>query len=74
MGVMSKWISVKDKLPENDNLIVVFYQGDYVIAYYHPSAKAFDSFDYGWLEDEGVTHWFPLPEKDPVKGENNGSI
>lgn len=63
---MSKWISVKDKLPDNDDLIVVFYRGDYVIAYYNVSAKAFDCFDYGWLEDGLVTHWVTLPEKDPV--------
>jgi len=62
---MTKWIKTKDELPTNDDFIVVWYQDDYVIAYYDESINAFDSPELGWLEVEDVHYWAHLP-KEPV--------
>ena len=95
---MSKWISVKDRLPEDiidlgptaDDPNVVQYKispdgiNEYLVTdgencavgYWRPDAKAWDSFNFGWIERRPrdkweldtqfgigvVTHWMPLPE------------
>lgn len=69
---MSEWISVKDRLPENEDEYVlaiasgrpkenIIWQDAYVFAYYSPES--------GWYSDEypeyegfEVTYWTPLPE------------
>ena len=53
---MSEWISVKDRLPEHGQLVLVC--GDYwnIEKYPHWS---------GTFDCPGVTHWMPLP--DPPK-------
>jgi len=62
---MTKWIKTKDELPSNDDFIVVWYEDDYVIAYYCIATKAFDSPELGWMEVEDVPYWAELP-KEPV--------
>lgn len=95
---MSKWISVKDRLPEDiidlgptaDDPNVAKYKispdgineylvtdgENYAVGYWRPDAKAWDSFNFGWIERQprdrsefdtpfgigAVTHWMPLPE------------
>lgn len=56
-----EWISVKDKLPEDDEYVLVYHSwDDYITSGY------FD--DHGWETDipwapEGkVTHWMYLPK------------
>ena len=63
---MSEWISVKDRLPENDSCILI-YDGDVGICiYYKGKFQDFDENGYPF-EKRYVTHWMPLPEP-PVKG------
>lgn len=56
---MSKWISIKNRLPEN---------GTYVITYIPCSVKYIRSNWYitdeeRWHEgDDGITHWMELPD------------
>jgi len=60
---MSKWISVKDKLPKEGNEILIFN-----IIYYKPISigylknnNFFDLID-STMTPIKVTHWMPLPE------------
>lgn len=61
-----RWISVKDRLPEND---------EYVLTYCDCSTKSvrtnwYSTHRKAWHEgDDNITHWQPLPE-DP-KGDEN---
>ncbi len=56
---MSEWISVKDRLPEFGETVLVF-EGKVFIAIYKKSGFIKHCFD---LEHyaEDVTHWQPLP-------------
>lgn len=64
---MSEWISVKDKLPES-NRVIVCYLKDYVHeGYYCKKKKAFynEWNPYASIYEsriEHVTHWQSLPE------------
>lgn len=62
------WISVKDKLPEDDKDVLVYNSKDkeIIIANYKGD-NAWDSYAYGWLPDDTVTHWQPLPELPEVE-------
>lgn len=58
-----KWISVKDKLPENKQEVIAFDDGCYM-----PTYKAYSE-KYKWDCDTyniHPTHWMPLP-KPPKK-------
>jgi hypothetical protein len=53
-----EWISVEDRLPENERVLVYIPQRDFLIA---------DCVNGVWWEDQlgyvtGITHWMPLPE------------
>ena len=71
---MSEWISVKDRLPENEKEVLAYYgfnrgDGDLgmrfcgVLTYY-----AFDPSPHWQHESTGltVTHWMPLPNPPEV--------
>ena len=73
---VQEWISVKDRLPENDVMVIGFTpcDGFMFVGYYHEESK------YDWkawmiitamrstkVMKKKVTHWMPLPE--PPKGE-----
>jgi len=65
------WVGVEKKLPDGDNDVLVTDGESYAVGYYRPDANAWDSCNFGWLENrhdedcppgiETVTHWMPLP-------------
>lgn len=77
--VNSGWISVDDRLPEDDGKYMVWYKGELDICEFDTDSQTFgythDDYDefYSYLVywDDGmnkdVTYWRPLPE--PPKGE-----
>lgn len=68
------WISVKDRVPENDGKYMVLYKGELDICEFDTDSQTFgytyDDYDemYSHLVcwddcmDKYVTHWMPLPE------------
>ena len=64
-----EWISVKDRLPE-DNTNVLVYRGSLISVYTYIGHNEWED-DYGYwsrTDDDGITHWMPLPE--PPKEED----
>ena len=63
---MSEWISVKDRLPENDMGVLVFdtISGLILMCTFWRDTEHEDEIGYfgGYsiANDEGVTHWMPL--------------
>ena len=62
---MNNWISVKDRLPKNDNRVLV---------YMHENRLSYTKIDTDrlvngeWVRwSDTVTHWQPLPEPPEVK-------
>ncbi len=62
---VAQWISVKDRLPDDNDRVIAFrpYEAE-VSAYRYCVAR-------GWslktsISNKGITHWMPLPE--PPKG------
>lgn len=79
VDVEPKWVSVEDRLPENDNPVLCWYlSGDG--NYYHTVGICL-RFNFGYIWDveidandcgygcKKVTHWMPLPE--PPKEEEH---
>lgn len=64
---MKKWISVKDQLPEiNTDVLICRGQrkGDIISVYTYIGHDEWED-EYGYwsrTDDEGITHWMPLPE------------
>lgn len=66
-----RWIPVTERLPESvdDDVLVTDGEGC-AVGYWRPDAQAWDSTDFGWLENRSeppcgihtVTHWMPLPK------------
>lgn len=55
------WISVKDRLPINDDYVLVYnYRDGIHIGYF--SGKNWDV-QYEWAPHERTTHWMPLPDE-----------
>lgn len=74
---MSEWISVKDRLPETDDDVLVYnpkdgihlgeFDLDEVRGYYESDGSYFITnsgwtTEYSWAPYMGPTHWMPLPE------------
>lgn len=65
-----RWIPVAEALPESvdDDVLVTDGEGC-AVGYWRPDAQAWDSTDFGWLENRSeppcgihtVTHWMSLP-------------
>lgn len=76
-----RWIPVAERLPESvdDDVLVTDGEG-YAVGFWREDAKAWDSTDFGWLENRSeppcgihtVTHWMPLPPlPEPPKEETD---
>lgn len=71
---MSEWISVKDRLPEEEENVIL-YDGDEVfcgnmeimLGKHCFGNQKCDGICYGWYEKKKITHWMPLP-KPPIGG------
>ena len=77
---MPRWIPVTEKYPDTNDDMLVTDGEDYAAGYYRPDANAWDSTNYGWLENrpEGypcgirtVTHWMPLPPLPEQRSEDD---
>lgn len=64
----NKWISVKERLPENTNNVLIYGGYGYIIAYRDIVGNCWEPI---WVDQEtgtpyvmdcDVTHWQPLPE------------
>ena len=66
----SEWISVKDRLPENEGKYILLVQKRHVIATFYQGnfykSRAPKRYYKNWLTENKqystVTHWMPLPE------------
>lgn len=65
------WISVEDRLPENQEYVLVF------VKFHHPIVGFLHEKGQGWIvidehedyiQDENITHWMPIPPA-PVEKE-----
>lgn len=61
---MAEWISVKDRLPEEGEVVVIYIKPEVGVGYAETDIYLMGDFD---EYSEAVTHWMPLPE--PPKGE-----
>lgn len=59
---MSEWISVKDRLPEDDGWFLVSIFGWVTLAFYDEHDSIFNDFKTCMANNSQVTHWMPLPE------------
>jgi hypothetical protein len=67
------WVSVKDRLPDESGIVLVYCNGYITNVHYSKKHQKFNMFDCIKDEDakeysafDDVTHWMPLPE--PPKG------
>ena len=69
-----EWISVKDRLPKSNQEVLVYrggHIGDLMNVYIYVGNDKWED-EYGYwsvTDDEGITHWMPLPEP-PTEKEN----
>ena len=74
-----QWISVKDRLPEEGQDVLVWYHGSYDVAYLQkvkpvklqpPQFNNVEMFEWCFydFEDVDVTHWQPLPAPPKEEG------
>ena len=64
---MSEWISVEDRLPNEEGACLIVHSNGSDCGYYFADTKLFDADTYDFPE---VTHWMPLPES--PKEQDNG--
>ena len=66
--VVSEWISVKDRLPEEgENVLTYGARPSYDVVYVN---RLIDKKSGEWLYGEYVTHWMPLPQPPTNEDEN----
>lgn len=61
---MSKWISVKERLPENTGEVLVWpsFYGRPSVARFWAIARSWQQTNVTGDVNEYVTHWMPLPD------------
>lgn len=66
---MPEWILTKDRMPENeDTIVVIWIDGDYEFATWADSCDRWDvftsvCFEGGFVEPSRVDRWTPLPDE-----------
>lgn len=70
---LGKWISVEDRLPKKDQEILIYrgHHSGLINVYTYMGNNEWED-DYGYwgrTDDEGITHWMPLPAP-PTEKEN----
>lgn len=67
---MSEWISVKDRLPEKNTVVLVYFVKGILqlvdTAFFVSKSRWIDGDLRNW-DDEFITHWMPLPAPPEVK-------
>ena len=63
-----KWISVKEALPPNSELVTVYGKkvnafSDYAVSEYYEEDQGWWNGCCGCIRVEEITHWIPLPPK-----------
>ena|SRR5690349_6037956 len=72
-----EWISVNDNLPINNECILMTYndlvmEGEFTNGkFYYPSTCAHVKGYCNCQEEEGITHWMPLPQPPSFKDGND---
>lgn len=69
---LDEWISVEERLPDDENEYLVTDGYDMMVAFYRDDAEAWDNGNFGWVERNSdddcpcrlgkVIAWKPLPE------------
>lgn len=64
----NNWISVKDRLPEDDKDVLVYNSRskEIIMASYNSNYEEWDNL-YDYLPVDAITHWQPLPELPEVE-------
>lgn len=63
-----EWISVEDRLPDTDEVLVYYRKG---VGHAAPKKQGLDNMDWDvFFNITGTTHWMPLPEPPKMKGES----
>lgn len=75
--VWDDWISVKEKLPDECQNVLITDGEDYAVGTYRDDADAWEHWCYGWLERERddeqparlgkITHWKPFTPMKEIK-------
>lgn len=64
-NMKTEWISVKDKLPEKEQVVLLYYNGDFLVGHiqilYSDGDVRFKEAP-GGMYNIPATHWMPLPE------------
>jgi hypothetical protein len=64
---MSEWISVDERLPERNEIVLTTDRGVVTLGSYNTMFLEWWTFQVDWMAySADVTHWMPLPEP-PVK-------
>ena len=58
---MGEWISVKDRLPDKQDLYLVYSSGTYTVQWFNGYEWVIYSDEWAFEAHE-ITHWMPLPE------------